>query len=168
MGKDFNNADKGKTFKQGGHMATKKMNPFTKFEKSSKDVEKKGVKEGSKKDMMMDKKQMAMPKQSKDNVGMGVKYSPKPEQATAAMKKGGMAMAKKYASGGSVASTATVNAGKKQSMNYDTKQGKSVSASAAMPRKMPKVNTNPGNINGVAKYGKTQGKTISMSGSTKR
>ena len=27
VGKDFNNADKGKTFKQGGNMATK-MNPF--------------------------------------------------------------------------------------------------------------------------------------------
>jgi hypothetical protein len=45
-------------FKKGGNMATKKMNPFAKFEKSSKDVEKKGVKEGSKKDMMMDKMQM--------------------------------------------------------------------------------------------------------------
>jgi hypothetical protein len=59
-------------FKKGGSMATK-MNPgfmammakkkagaskMDKFEKSSKDVEKKGVKEGSKKDMMMDKMQM--------------------------------------------------------------------------------------------------------------
>jgi hypothetical protein len=43
-------------------MATKGMNPFAKFEKSGKDVEKKGVKEGSKKDMMMDKKQMMMKK----------------------------------------------------------------------------------------------------------
>jgi len=39
-------------------MATKKMNPFAKFEKSGKDVEKKGMKEGSKADMAMDKKQM--------------------------------------------------------------------------------------------------------------
>ena len=78
-------------FKKGGSMATKmnpgfmamiakkkagasKMNPF---EKSSKDVEKKGVKEGSKKDMMMDKMQM---------------------------KKGGAA--KKMASGGSASSRA--------------------------------------------------------------
>ena len=45
-------------FKKGGNMATKKMNPFAKFEKSGKDVEKKGVKEGSKKDMMLDKMQM--------------------------------------------------------------------------------------------------------------
>lgn len=46
-------------FKKGGNtMATKGMNPFAKFEKSGKDVEKKGVKEGSKKDMAMDKMQM--------------------------------------------------------------------------------------------------------------
>ena len=59
VGKDFSNADKGKTFKEGGNMATKKMNPFAKFEKSGKDVEKKGMKEGSKADMALDKKQMA-------------------------------------------------------------------------------------------------------------
>jgi len=58
VGKDFSTADKGKTFKRGGDMATKKMNPFAKFEKSGKDVEKKGMKEGSKADMAMDKKQM--------------------------------------------------------------------------------------------------------------
>ena len=46
-------------FKEGGDtMATKGVNPFAKFEKSSKDVEKKGAKEGSKKDMAMDKMQM--------------------------------------------------------------------------------------------------------------
>jgi hypothetical protein len=73
VGKDFTNADKGKTFKQGGSMA--KMNPFAKFEKSGKDVEKRGMKEGSKADMALDKKQM-----------MG-------------MKKGGMAT-KKMAAGG--------------------------------------------------------------------
>ena len=59
MGKDFTNADKGKTFKQGGiTMATKKMNPFAKFEKSGKDVEKRGMKEGSKTEMAMDRMQM--------------------------------------------------------------------------------------------------------------
>jgi len=58
VGKDFSTADKGKTFKRGGDMATKKMNPFAKFEKSGKDVEKKGMKEGSKADMALDKKQM--------------------------------------------------------------------------------------------------------------
>ena len=58
VGKDFSNADKGKTFKRGGEMATKGVNPFAKFEKSGKDVEKKGMKEGSKADMALDKKQM--------------------------------------------------------------------------------------------------------------
>jgi len=75
VGQDFSNADKGKTFKQGGDMASK-MNPgfmamiakkkagasgMAAFEKSGKDKEK-GMKEGSKKDMMMDKKQMMMKK----------------------------------------------------------------------------------------------------------
>ena len=59
MGKDFSTADKGKTFKRGGDMATKKMNPFAKFEKSGKDVEMKGKgKEGSKKEEAFDKTQM--------------------------------------------------------------------------------------------------------------
>jgi hypothetical protein len=76
-------------FKQGGRMATK-MNPgfmammakkkvgagkMAAFEKSGKDVEKKGMKEGSKADMALDKKQMS------------------------GMKKGGMPM-KKMAAGG--------------------------------------------------------------------
>ena len=59
VGKDFSTADKGKTFKRGGDMATKKMNPFAKFEKSGKDVEIKGKgKEGSKKEEAFDKTQM--------------------------------------------------------------------------------------------------------------
>jgi hypothetical protein len=53
VGKEFASADKGKKFKEGG-MATK----MKLFEKSGKDVEKKGMKEGSKADMAMDKKQM--------------------------------------------------------------------------------------------------------------
>ena len=80
VGKDFNDADKGKFSKGGNTMATKGVNPFAKFEKSGKDVEKKGMKEGSKADMAMDKKQM-----------MG-------------MKKGGGV--KKMASGGSASSRA--------------------------------------------------------------
>lgn len=50
---DFSQASKGKKFQKGGETMAKMKN----FEKSSKDVEKKGVKEGSKKDMMMDKAQ---------------------------------------------------------------------------------------------------------------
>jgi hypothetical protein len=55
VGQDFSKADKGKTFKQGGDMMNSKMKMF---EKSGKDVEKKGMKEGSKADMAFDKKQM--------------------------------------------------------------------------------------------------------------
>ena len=54
VGKDFVTADKGKKFSKGGEMNSKmKM-----FEKSGKDVEKKGMKEGSKADMAMDRKQI--------------------------------------------------------------------------------------------------------------
>ena len=54
------NQGKGELFKKGGNtMATKKMNPFAKFEKSGKDVEVKGKgKEGSKKEEAFDKSQM--------------------------------------------------------------------------------------------------------------
>lgn len=90
VGKDFLTADKGKTFKRGGDMASKmdprvmammaakkrgamaaptggmmggmKKGGMAAFEKSGKDVEKKGMKEGSKADMAMDKKQMMMKK----------------------------------------------------------------------------------------------------------
>ena len=55
MGQDFSKADKGKTFKRGGDMATKKMNPFAKFEASAKDkaMDKKamGMKKGGMKKM---------------------------------------------------------------------------------------------------------------------
>ena len=54
VGKDFANADKGRKFSKGGDMATK----MSKFEKMGKDVEKRGMKEGSKKDMAMDRMQM--------------------------------------------------------------------------------------------------------------
>ena len=54
VGQDFANADKGRKFSKGGDMATK----MSKFEKSGKDVEKRGVKEGSAKDMAMDRMQM--------------------------------------------------------------------------------------------------------------
>jgi len=51
-------------FKKGGNTMASKMPAalMAKFEKSGKDVEKKGVKEGSKDDMEMDKKQMMMKK----------------------------------------------------------------------------------------------------------
>jgi len=85
VGKDFSTADKGRKFGKGGDMKKGyaeggmpmvnkggKMVPsfaadgvgkmakggMAKFEKSGKDVEKKGMKEGSKADMALDKKQM--------------------------------------------------------------------------------------------------------------
>jgi len=76
VGQDFSKADKGKTFKQGGNTMASKMNPFAKFEKSGKDVEKKGMKEGSKADMAMDKKQMMKKGGKAYAVGGGVKASP--------------------------------------------------------------------------------------------
>jgi hypothetical protein len=61
VGFDFAKADKGRKFAKGGDMATKGMNPFTRFEKSGKDVEVKGKgKEGSKKEEAFDKSQMGM------------------------------------------------------------------------------------------------------------
>jgi len=85
VGKDYAEADKGRKFSKGGDMKNGyadggmtmvkkdgKMVPdfaadgvgkmakggMAKFEKSGKDVEKKGMKEGSKADMALDKKQM--------------------------------------------------------------------------------------------------------------
>jgi hypothetical protein len=58
VGQDFNTADKGRKFSKGGSMATKGVNPFAKFEKSGKDVEPKGMREGSKKEEAFDMKQM--------------------------------------------------------------------------------------------------------------
>jgi len=58
VGQDFDKADKGRKFSKGGSMATKGVNPFAKFEKSGKDVEPKGMREGSKKEEAFDMKQM--------------------------------------------------------------------------------------------------------------
>jgi hypothetical protein len=121
VGKDFNEADKGKKFgsggvarpdlqkinkpttlhgkmsimKEGGDTMNAKMKMF---EKSGKDVEKKGMKEGSKADMALDKKQM-----------MG-------------MKKGGM---KKMAAGGSASKRAdgVASKGKTKGMMVAMKMG---------------------------------------------
>jgi len=101
VGQDFSKADKGKTFKRGGDMATKGVNPFAKFEKSGKDVEKKGMKEGSKADMAMDKKQMMGMKKGGAAKKMaaggftraadGVASKGKTKAKQIVMKKGGMA-----------------------------------------------------------------------------
>ena len=55
VGQDFASADKGRKFSKGGNTMATKMG---KFEKMGKDVEKRGMKEGSAKDMAMDRMQM--------------------------------------------------------------------------------------------------------------
>jgi hypothetical protein len=95
VGQDFSKADKGKSFKRGGDMATKGVNPFAKFEKSGKDVEKKGMKEGSKADMALDKKQMMGMKKG----GMPMIMKDGKKMPAFAAKKGGMA---KFAKGGAI------------------------------------------------------------------
>jgi len=57
VGQDFASADKGRKFQKGGDMKAKMTAKMMKFEKSAKDVEK-GMKEGSKKDMMADSNAM--------------------------------------------------------------------------------------------------------------
>ena len=95
VGQDFSKADKGKTFKRGGDMATKGVNPFAKFEMSGKDKEKKGAKEGSKKETMMDK--MQMKKMAGGGLSSGHKSADgiaskgKTKGKDVAMKRGGMA-----------------------------------------------------------------------------
>jgi len=96
VGSDFIKADKGHKFSKGGDtMATKGVNPFAKFEKSGKDVEKKGMKEGSKADMMMDKKQMmgmnkgGVMKYAKGGSVDGVAQRGKTKGTMITMKKGG-------------------------------------------------------------------------------
>jgi hypothetical protein len=54
VGKDFSAADKGLKFSKGCDM----MNKMKMFEKSGKDMEKKGMREGSKKEEAMDRMQM--------------------------------------------------------------------------------------------------------------
>ena len=100
VGKDFSNADKGKTFKQGGDMASK-MNPgfmaMMAKKKESKPMGKPTMKPGMKKPMddMMGMKKGGMPMVMKD----GKKV---PAFAAKKMMGGGMA----YSSGGSASKRA--------------------------------------------------------------
>ena len=95
VGKDFSNADKGKTFKRGGDMATK-MNPGF----MAMMAKKKSAQEGSKADMASDKKQMMGMKSggmkkmaaggfTRSADGIASKGKTKAKQIV--MKKGGMA-----------------------------------------------------------------------------
>jgi hypothetical protein len=76
VGKDFSNADKGKTFKRGGDMATKKANPFMEMI-----AKKKAMASGKKSEMPM--KKMAK--------GGGVESKGKTKGKMIKMNKGGKA-----------------------------------------------------------------------------
>ena len=76
VGKDFSNADKGKTFKRGGDMATKKANPFMEMI-----AKKKAMAAGKKSEMPM--KKMAK--------GGGVEAKGKTKGKMVKMNKGGKA-----------------------------------------------------------------------------
>jgi hypothetical protein len=92
VGKDFTTADKGRKFSKGGDTMASKMKMF---EKSGKDVEKKGMKEGSKADMALDKKQMMGMKKGgtmKKMASGGVAASSMEKVRTAAPSRDGMAM----------------------------------------------------------------------------
>jgi len=161
VGKDFNAADKGRKFGSGGMSRPDaqginkpktqhgKMALFNKggdmmnskmkmFEKSGKDVEKKGMKEGSKKDMAMDRMQM-----------MG-------------MKKGGMTEGGKS---DKAQDKAMIKKAFKQHDMQEHKGGKGTSLKlknggmAASKMGSVKVGKTP---DGVATKGKTKGTMISM------
>jgi len=86
VGKDFNQADKGRKFKEGGITMAKKPFPF---EKSGKDVEPKGMKEGSKKEEAFDKKQMAFAKGGFVAKADGIAQRGKTQAKQIGMKRGG-------------------------------------------------------------------------------
>jgi len=110
VGKDFSSADKGRKFSKGGDMMNSKMKMF---EKSGKDVEKRGMKEGSKADMAMDRKQMmGMKKGGMAEGGMSDKAQDKAmikkafKQHDAQEHKGGKGTSLKLAKGGTFRSSA--------------------------------------------------------------
>jgi hypothetical protein len=108
VGQDFAKADKGRKFFKGGDMNSKmKM-----FEKSGKDMEK-GMREGSKADMAMDKKQMmGMKKGGMAEGGMSDKAQDKAmikkafKQHDAQEHKGGKGTSLKLAKGGTFRASA--------------------------------------------------------------
>jgi hypothetical protein len=156
VGQDFATADKGKKFSKGGDMMSSKMKMF---EKSGKDVEAKGMREGSKADMAMDKKQM-----------MGMKKG-----GMACMAEGGMsdiaqdkAMIKKAFKqhdeqehkGGKGTSLKLAKGGEAKYMSFDSK-----GQSAGM-KSVTKMSSGgfTKSANGIAQRGLTKGTQIKMCG----
>lgn len=88
VGKDFNEADKGRKFSKGGNTMASKMNPGF----MAMIAKKKGAQEGSKADMASDKKQMAMKKGGavkKMAKGGGIESKGKTKGTMVTMKRGG-------------------------------------------------------------------------------
>jgi hypothetical protein len=141
--------------KEGGNtMATKGVNPFAKFEKSGKDAEKKGMKEGSKAEMAMDKKQMmSMKKGGMASGGMPMKDG-KPTfigDGKGAMKKGGMAEGEKL----------DLKQDKSMMQKAVNKHEGRLHKGAAMT-KLAGGGSFRASANGVASKGKTKGTMVKM------
>ena len=141
-------------FKKGGNtMATKGVNPFAKFEKSGKDVEKKSMKEGSKKEEAFDRKQMMGMKKMAEG-GMTDKAQDKAmikkafKQHDMQEHKGGKGTALKLAKGGDA--------------KYMSFGSKGQPAGMKPVQKMASGGSFRASANGVATKGKTQGTKIKM------
>jgi hypothetical protein len=152
VGQDFDKADKGRKFSKGGSMATKGVNPFAKFEKSGKDVEPKGMREGSKKEEAFDMKQM----QKMAKGGMA-KMSEKDWEGSAEDLKEDKKLAKKH--GMSFADW------EKSSMDekHDKQQNMKGLKRGGTVKKMASGGaTFRSSANGIAQRGKTKGTQIAM------
>jgi len=141
-------------FKKGGNtMATKGVNPFAKFEKSGKDIEKKSMKEGSKKEEAFDRKQMMGMKKMAEG-GMTDKAQDKAmikkafKQHDMQEHKGGKGTALKLAKGGDA--------------KYMSFGSKGQPAGMKPVQKMASGGSFRSAANGVATKGKTKGTQIKM------
>lgn len=163
VGSDFVKADKGHKFSKGGDtMATKGVNPFAKFEKSGKDSEKKGMKEGSKADMMMDKKQMMGMKTKKmADGGFASMPAGSPQQLAAMRNAVGLPAG---ASQGSVANGMPSRAPARAPARSAPMPVRPAGRATAMMKKGGDVKkyAKGGSVDGCAQRGKTKGTMITM------
>jgi hypothetical protein len=163
VGSDFVKADKGHKFSKGGDtMATKGVNPFAKFEKSGKDVEKKGMKEGSKKEEAFDKSQMGMKRgggvKKMADGGFASMPAGSPQQIAAMRNAVGLPAG---ASQGSVANGMPTRAAPARSAPVPVRPA---GRATAMMKKGGDVKkyAKGGSVDGVAQRGKTKGTMITM------
>jgi len=143
-------------FKKGGNtMATKGVNPFAKFEKSGKDTEKKGMKEGSKAEMAMDKKQMMGMKKG----GMAEGGKADTAQDKAMIKKAFKQHDMQEHKGGKGTELKLKKGGDTKYMSFGSK---GQPAGMKPVKKMASGGSFRASANGVATKGKTQGTKIKM------